>query len=204
MTQRAYIAIAGNIGAGKSSFLEFLAQRFEIEALHEPNDDNPFLGRFYADMPRWALASQLFFLTSKLELHRTLETTARPTVQDRTIWEDRWVFAEHLARSGAMPADEFATYQRLFDAIEPSLRRPDLLVYLRCPVRVLQRRIRQRGRAMEQEIPASYLRALERLYDAFYATWNAGPKVQLDTDQFDPVTDLLDHTDAIALLERYL
>jgi deoxyadenosine/deoxycytidine kinase len=205
MTRPTYIAVAGNIGAGKSSFVTFLRSRCAVEAVFEPNEDNPFLERFYHDMPRWALASQTFFLASKLELHLSFEgRTGPPFVQDRTIWEDRHVFAEHLYRSGRLAEDEFATYCRLFEAIDPRLRRPDLLIYLRCPVRVLRRRIRQRGRSMEQEIPVAYLRSLERLYDNFYEAWDASPKAQLDTEHFDPVTDLFDHRDAIALLERYL
>ena len=137
MKRAPYIAIAGNIGAGKSSFVAFLQSRYAIEPVFEPNDSNPFLERFYDDMPRWAFASQMYFLAAKLRIHRDLADSAVPIVQDRTIWEDAEIFARNLAESGVMDAEEYATYASLYSGIEETLRPPDLLIYLRCPVKVL-------------------------------------------------------------------
>lgn len=204
MSQAPYVAIAGNIGAGKSSFLEFLTRRFEFEPVYEPNETNPFLERFYADMPRWAFASQIWFLTEKVRLHRGFANSDRPIVQDRTIWEDAGIFAEHLARSGKMSPEEGETYRALYATLRTELRPPDLLIYLRCPVRTLRKRIAARGREMEQNLPVAYLKALEALYEQWYAAWDLSPRVVLDTSCFDPVTDLVDSHQAVQLLEKYL
>lgn len=204
-----YIAIAGNIGAGKSSFVAFLASRYEIQPAYEPNAANPFLEDFYADMDRWSFASQCYFLAEKLHLHREVETSGDAIVQDRTLWEDAEIFARHLGETGIMDAREYATYRRLYEGIAATLRAPDLLIYLRCPVKVLRRRIRQRGRAMEQALPTKYLRALERLYESWYAAYDKSPKLVFETDALDPVTDIeactsvLDATDRFFPARRY-
>lgn len=204
MSRAPYIAIAGNIGAGKSSFLQFLRSRYAITPIEEPNDDNPFLEDFYEDMSRWAFASQMYFLSAKLALHRTFESSPVAIVQDRTLWEDAEIFARHLGTSGVMDAREWATYQRVYDGIEPTLRPPDLLIYLRCPVKTIRRRIKQRGRAMEQSVPLGYLRALHRNYEDWYARYDRSPKMTFETDQLDPVTDLVDCTEVMEAVERYL
>ena len=204
MTRPPYIAIAGNIGAGKSSFVHFLHSRYAITPIEEPNDTNPFLEDFYEDMPRWAFASQMYFLAEKLALHRTFEASPHAIVQDRTLWEDAEIFARHLGTSGVMDPREWATYERVYDGIERTLRPPDLLIYLRCPVKTLRRRIRQRGRAMEQGLPLAYLRALHTHYESWYARYDRSPKMTFETDQLDPVTDLVDCTEVMQAVERYL
>lgn len=204
MGRAPYIAIAGNIGAGKSSFLDFLTRRYAIEPVFEPDAANPFLSRYYADMKRWAFHSQVWFLAKKLELHRQFEEHALPVVQDRTVWEDAAVFAANTARAGLMSADEFATYRTLFESAAARLRSPDLLVYLRCPVRTLRKRIVARGRPSEQAIPDAYLRSLHRLYEDFYATYELGPRIVFETEHFDPVTDIIDLGRAIEMLDPWL
>lgn len=195
-----YVAIAGNIGAGKSSFLTFLRHRFGLETVYEPNEGNPFLEPFYGDMPRWAFHSQVYFLAEKARLHRQIEAWNGHIGQDRTIWEDAEIFAAHLARTGVMSEDEHATYRALYDALSASLRPPDLLVYLRCPVRTLRRRIAARGRDMERGLPAKYLRSLHGLYERWFDSYDLGEKVVFDTDRFDPVTDLVDLRAAVDTL----
>jgi deoxyadenosine/deoxycytidine kinase len=199
-----YIAIAGNIGAGKSSFVSFLAHHYDVDAIEEPNATNPFLVRFYRDMPRWAFHSQVYFLSAKVGLQRTIGTSQRPIVHDRTLWEDGEIFAAHLARRGCMDPDEFRTYRTLFDELSQTLRPPDLLIYLRCPHAVLRRRIRRRGRSEEQALPRGYLAALEALYDAWYDAWTLSPKWVLPTDRIDPVADVLDHADILARMDPWL
>lgn len=198
-----YVAIAGNIGSGKSSFLAFLQHRFDLRAVYEPNDGNPFLEDFYDDMPRWAFHSQVYFLAEKARLHRQIAHHRGHIAQDRTIWEDAEIFAAHLARSGTMSAEEHATYRALYEALSASLRPPDLLVYLRCPVRTLRRRIASRGREMERNLPAKYLRSLHGLYERWFEDYDLGDKVVFDTDRFDPVTDLVDLRAAVDTLARH-
>lgn len=201
-----YIAIAGNIGAGKSSMTTWLHHHYRITPIPEPNDDNPFLAPFYDDMPRWAFHSQVWFLSRKIGIHRDLQHRSDAIVQDRTLWEDAEIFAEHLGRTGVMTPDEFDTYRTLYAHARETLRPPDLLVYLRCPVRTLRRRIAARGRSMEQQIPPRYLRALHALYEDFVEQYSLGPKLVLETAHVDPVTNLLDRGDILrtfdALLQR--
>jgi deoxyadenosine/deoxycytidine kinase len=204
MARPPYIAIAGNIGAGKSSFLDFLTHRYAIEPVFEPDAANPFLARYYGDMKRWAFHSQVWFLAKKLELHRQFEDHPLPIVQDRSVWEDAEVFAANTARARLMSADEYATYRTLFESAAGMLRAPDLLVYLRCPVRTLRKRIVSRGRPSEQAIPEAYLRGLHKLYESFYASYTHGPKLVFDTEHFDPVTDIIDLGRAIEVLEPWL
>jgi deoxyadenosine/deoxycytidine kinase len=199
-----YIAVAGNIGAGKSSFLDFVTSRFAVEPVYEPNEENPFLAPFYNDMTRWAFHSQIFFLAAKQQIHHNLTHATGPIIQDRTIWEDAEIFAEQLYRTGHLSGHEYATYRRLYESTLDRIRPPDVLIYLRCPVKTLTRRIARRGRAMESGIPAAYLRALHELYEAWFERWNLSPKLVIQTDQMDPVTDLLAHTEVLDLMGEYL
>lgn len=204
MNRPPYIAVAGNIGAGKSSFLDFVVNRFDVDPIYEPNDDNPFLASFYDDMPRWAFHSQIFFLVTKQRLHAGIADSQRPIIQDRTIWEDAEIFAGHLCRTGVMSAAEARTYRIAYEAATQHLRRPDVLVYLRCPVRTLNRRIARRGRAMEKSIPTAYLKSLHALYEQWFEDWDQSPKIVLETDRLDPVTDLLAHGEVLELMGQYL
>lgn len=198
-----YIAIAGNIGAGKSSFVDFLASRYPFRALYEPNDVNPFLADFYGDMDRWAFASQCSFLAEKITLHQEVAAATEAIVQDRTVWEDAEVFARHLGESGVMDAREYATYRKLYEGLSSTLRKPDLLIYLRCPVKVLVKRIAKRGREMERAVPRKYLKALDRLYEAWFASYDASPTWIFETDAMDPVTDIEACTRVLDELNRF-
>lgn len=204
MTEGRYVALAGNIGAGKSSFLRFLETRHAFHPIYEPNDENPFLARFYGDMPRWSFHSQIWFLAAKMGIHAHLKDLAGAVVQDRTVWEDAEIFAAYHAQKRWMSQDEFATYNLVYDGIRADLRPPDVLVYLRCPVTTLRKRIRARGRAIEQNIDPTYLRALHALYEDWYERWNLSPKVVFETDRFDPVTDIVDCQRAMESLAPYL
>jgi deoxyadenosine/deoxycytidine kinase len=204
MTLGRYIAVAGNIGAGKSSFVEFLQSRYEIEPVFEPNDDNPFLGDFYDDMNRWSFHSQLYFLAAKLQIHQGIRAASHDIIQDRTLWEDAEVFAAHLAETKVMSAREYATYRMVYDSISDRLRTPDLMIYLRCPVRTLRKRIKARGRVMEQSIPTAYLKALHRLYEDWFERYELSPTVVFETGHMDPVTDIVDAHDILSVIDRYL
>lgn len=204
MSRGTYVAVAGNIGAGKSSFVEFLHSRYAIEPVFEPNDDNPFLADFYEDMPRWAFHSQLYFLAAKMQIHRGIRDARHDVLQDRTLWEDAEIFAEHLHRTKVLSPREYSTYRMVYESVRNELRPPDLMIYLRCPVKVIRRRIKARGRAMEQALPAKYLKALHVLYEEWFQRYALSPTVVFETDKLDPVTDIVDAHDVLSVIDRYL
>lgn len=199
-----FIAVAGNIGVGKTSLVAFLHQSFGLQPVYEPFADNPYLDDFYAEMERWSFHSQMWFLAHKFRLHRELEATPGTLVQDRTIYEDAEIFAQHLARSGKMSERDWATYRELYDALRKSLRPPDLMIYLRCSVKAIRRRIRQRGRPSEQAIPVAYLRDLNKLYEDWIGGWTASPLLVWDTERGDYLTDLVDQIEFRRAVERFL
>jgi deoxyadenosine/deoxycytidine kinase len=187
-----FIAVAGNIGVGKSSLVGFLHAQWGLEPFYEPFSDNPYLDDFYGDMKRWSFHSQMWFLAHKYRLHRELESTPGTLVQDRTIYEDAEIFARNLHRTGLMSDRDWATYAELYRAMHKSLRKPDLLIYLRCSVRAIRRRIRTRGRPSEQAIPVAYLRQLNGLYEEWIGGWTASPVLVWDTEKMDYLSDLVD------------
>ena len=158
--ERKFIAIAGNIGAGKSSLLEFLAGTYNAVPFYEPNDQNPYLEDFYRDMKRWAFPSQLYFLSSKFRIHQQADREDGIVIQDRTIFEDAEIFATALHQMRKIDRRDWDTYWAFYQTILQAIQPPDLMIYLRCSMRTLRRRIRLRGRAMEQDIPLSYLKRL--------------------------------------------
>jgi deoxyadenosine/deoxycytidine kinase len=191
MTDR-FIAVAGNIGVGKTSLVRFLREQYGFEPVYEPFADNPFLDDFYGDMQRWAFQSQVWFLAHKFRLHQDLQVATGTLVQDRTIYEDAEIFAQHLHRSGKMSDRDWRTYRELYDAMRKNLRPPDLMIYLRCSVRAIRRRIRQRGRPSEQAIPTAYLSNLNTLYEEWVGGWTASPLLVWDTERQDYLGDLVD------------
>lgn len=199
-----YIAIAGNIGAGKSSLVKFLCRNFDAEPFYEPNDTNPYLDDFYADMKRWGFNSQIYFLIHKFRLHKQLEDRTGSVVQDRTIYEDAEIFATNLRRQRKLDARDWRAYRELYETLVDELRPPDLMIFLRCPVRSLRKRIKLRGRAMEQDIPYTYLRRLQLLYEEWYERYERSPKMVLNTEDLDYVTSLFDHHKVLRQFETYL
>jgi deoxyadenosine/deoxycytidine kinase len=204
MASRKFIAIAGNIGAGKTELTEFLCKRYGLKPFYEPNDQNPYLADFYADMKTWAYRSQLFFLTHKFRLHLSLQGEPGAVIQDRTIYEDAEIFARNLYRQRLIEKRDFETYWELYQSIGRALRPPDLMIQLRCPVRTLRQRIRARGRPFEQDIPATYLRRLNALYGDWYDRYDLSPVLRLEIDKLDYLTDLVDRVDLFDRIEHYL
>jgi deoxyadenosine/deoxycytidine kinase len=190
------VAVAGNMGAGKSSLVEWLAQRFGMAPFFEPHDENPYLADFYADMRRWAMSSQLFFLVRRFQIHRAVFARAaadpRPLVQDRTIYEDAEIFAAHLHRAGHIDDRDWATYRDLYRALCEEIRPPDLMIYLRCPLPTLVRRVRKRGRDYERKVPRAYLASLDGLYEEWFARYALSPTLVIETDRLDYVERLFD------------
>lgn len=199
-----FIAIAGNIGAGKTELTSFLCSKYGIKPFYEPNDQNPYLSDFYDDMKKWAFKSQLFFLTHKFRLHRELEKETGTAIQDRTIYEDAEIFARNLHKQRAIDARDWSTYQELYETISASLRPPDLMIYLRCPVKTLKERIKLRGREMEQTIPTRYLTRLNDLYEDWFTRYKLSPVLVLPTDTLDYLTNLVDRVDLFRKIEKHL
>ena len=204
MPGKRFIAVAGNIGAGKTELTQFLCRRYGIKPFYEPNAQNPYLADFYKDMKTWAYRSQLFFLAHKFRLQLELQDEPGTVVQDRTIYEDAEIFAKNLHRQRFIDARDYKVYRQLYGSITRALRPPDLMIQLSCPVRTLRARIRLRGRTMEQEIPVAYLRRLNRLYEDWFRRWDLSPVMRLETDRLDWLTDLVDRVDLFRRIERHL
>ena len=201
---RTYIAVAGNIGAGKSTLVDFLCRTYDVQPFFEPNESNPYLADFYRDMRTWAFRSQLFFLTAKFRLHRELEACPTTALQDRTLYEDAEVFARNLHLQRHIDARDFGTYWSLYESIRDVLTPPDLMIYLRAPVRTLRQRIRMRARAMEADIPTAYLRRLNTLYEEWFASYRLSPVLVVETADLDYITDLVDRVDLLRQIEKHL
>ncbi len=201
------IAVAGNIGAGKSSLVDWLSKQLGMVPFFEPHDENPYLADFYTDMPRWAFSSQLFFLIRRFQIHQKIERhdgVGRPLVQDRTLYEDAEIFARHLHRQGYIDDRDHRTYQDLYLTLRSELRPPDLMIYLRCPLRTLVKRIAGRGRDFEQAIPRAYLKKLEVLYEEWFTAYNLSPKLVIETDRVDYVEHLFDRLEVVEAIRRHI
>lgn len=204
MGRKKFIAIAGNIGAGKTELTQFLCRKYGLQPFFEPNDQNPYLEDFYKDMKTWAFRSQIFFLTHKFRLHRELEKGTGTAIQDRTIYEDAEIFAKNLYRQKYIEKRDFQTYWELYQTVVSVLAPPDLMIYLKCPVRTLKQRIALRGREMEQDIPTAYLSRLNALYEEWFEDYKLSPVLELSTDKLDYITDLVDRVDLFRRIEKHL
>ncbi len=204
MASRKFIAIAGNIGAGKSSLLEFLSSTYKIAPFYEPNEANPYLPDFYQDMKRWAFQSQLFFLSNKFRIHQEADKVSGVVVQDRSIYEDAEIFATALYRMGKIDQRDWDTYWGFYQTIISAIQPPDLMIYLRCPVRTLRQRIRNRGRSMEQDIPPAYLKTLDQLYEEWLSRYRLSEVLVIESGQLDYVSDLIDRQDLHERIEALL
>jgi deoxyadenosine/deoxycytidine kinase len=199
-----FIAIAGNIGAGKTELTAFLCKKYGLQPFFEPNDQNPYLADFYKDMKTWSFRSQIFFLTHKFRLHRELEKQSGTAIQDRTIYEDAEIFAKNLFRQRNIDKRDWKTYWELYETVSSSLKPPDLMIYLRCPVKTLKQRIALRGRKMEQDIPTAYLNRLNALYEDWFTRYKLSPVLVLPTDTLDYLTNLVDRVDLFRQIEKHL
>lgn len=185
-----FVAVAGNIGVGKTHLTTLLANHLGWRAYYEPVIDNPYLDDFYRDMERWSFHLQVFFLSKRFEIHREMVSSEEPCIQDRTIYEDKEIFAHTLHRQGFMSDRDYRNYTALFDAMTSFLRTPDLIVYLRAGVDALRERIRCRGRDCEREISSDYLEALNTAYEEWCARAGLVTDVlTINTEGLDLVRD---------------
>jgi len=185
-----FVAVAGNIGVGKTNLTTLLANHLGWRAYYEPVIDNPYLDDFYVDMRRWSFHLQVFFLSKRFEIHREMVRLNEPCIQDRTIYEDKEIFAATLYRRGFMSDRDYENYVALFDAMTSFLRTPDLVVYLRAGVGTLIERIRCRGRDCEREISGAYLDALNDEYESWRDRMSLlTPFLTIETEGMDLVRD---------------
>ena len=208
MGSKAFIAVAGNMGTGKSTLVEFIAKNLKIEPMFEPFEDNPFLADFYSDMKRWSFHSQIFFLNKKFALHKRCEAHNEHIILDRTIYEDAEIFAKNLRNMGFLSADEFKTYMMLYNSLLETLRRPSVLVYLKCDLRILYKRItQQRRRKYEASIPYDYVKSLQILYQRWiykYRQMNMSPVIPVDTGKSNYLDDIFRRAELIEKLHKVL
>jgi deoxyadenosine/deoxycytidine kinase len=180
-----FVAIAGNIGVGKSTLTALLSEHLNWEPFFEAVNDNPYLADFYEDMRRWSFHSQIYFLSRRLRHHWQLLQRANSVVQDRTVYEDAEIFARNLYRQGLMEERDYSGYRELYEVVTTVLPPPDLIVYLRASVPTLQERIRLRGRSYEQDISAAYLEQLDELYEEWIGGFALCPVLSVPSDDLD-------------------
>lgn len=200
-----YLAVAGNMGSGKSSLVEFLCRRYShIRPFYERNEENPYLADFYGEMSRWSFQSQVYFLTLKFQVHQELGACQQTVIQDRTIYEDAEIFAENLYRRGLMTPRDYRAYRLLYETILKSLNPPDLLIYLKSGLRTIRKRIRVRGRSYEEQVDPVYLKSLNNLYDRWIGRYTLSPILVLDADRLDFCNDLVDRIEVLETIEKHL
>ncbi|TFU15881.1 deoxynucleoside kinase [Thermus tengchongensis] len=199
-----YLAIAGNIGSGKSSLTALLSEAFGLKPVYEAVSENPYLEDFYRDMGAYAFHSQVFFLARRVRQHLLEVNGAKAVVQDRTVYEDALVFAQNLYREGHLKERDWRTYLDLFQSVSPALRKPDLLIYLRASLPTLRERIKKRGRSFEQNLPDRYLLGLNALYEELIASWNLSPVYVVEADRIDFVEKEEDRQALLAALRSWI
>ena len=179
-----YIAIAGNIGSGKTTLTQMLTERYEAKAYLE-NIDNPYLGDFYEDMNRWSFNFQIYFLASRIKQTKDMLAGEGNVIQDRTIYEDAHIFAGNLHQMGLMSSRDFGTYMRIFDLTNGLVPQPDLLIYLKASVPTLVSQILKRGRNYEMGIDIDYLERLNKRYNDWIENSYKGKVLTIDVDNND-------------------
>ncbi len=180
-----HVAIAGNIGAGKTTLTKLLAKNYGWTPHFEDVDDNPYLNDFYEDMQRWSFNLQVYFLNSRFNQILEIRKSGKTIIQDRTIYEDAYIFAPNLHSMGLMTTRDFDNYFSLFSLMSTLVQAPDLLIYLRASVPTLVQQIQSRGRKYENTIRLDYLKRLNERYEAWIANYKLGKLLIVDVDNLD-------------------
>jgi len=180
-----HLAIAGNIGAGKTTLTHLLSKYFGFEASYEENDQNPYLMDFYSDMQRWSFHLQISFLHSRFNKVIQIRKEDLNVIQDRTIYEDAQIFAPNLHTMGLMSTREYDTYSELFKTLADLIQPPDLMIYLKCSIPTLVEQIQHRGRQFEDSLRLDYLKSLNDRYEIWYDNYNYGKKMDVDIDRYN-------------------
>ena len=197
-----HIAIVGNIGAGKTTLAELLAKSFGWDPLFEAVDNNPYLEDFYNDMKRWSFNLQIYFLNSRYRQLMDIQADGRNVIQDRTIYEDAFIFAENLHDMGLMTTRDYENYRAIFDNMTSYIKPPDLLVYLKASVPTLVNNIQRRGREYEIGIRIDYLSKLNEKYQKWISSYKLGKLLIIDKDVIDFANNVEDMATVVQLIER--
>lgn len=180
-----HIALAGNIGSGKTTLTELLSKHFGWEPHYEDVDTNPYLNNFYEDMQRWSFNLQVYFLNSRFRQVINIRESGKTVIQDRTIYEDAYIFAPNLHSMNLMTSRDFENYSSLFELMSKFVQPPDLLIYLRATVPTLVKQIQIRGREYENSIRLDYLKRLNERYEAWVSGYDIGKLLIIDVDNID-------------------
>jgi deoxyadenosine/deoxycytidine kinase len=187
-----HIAIAGNIGSGKTTLAGKLGKHYGWQVLYESVDNNPYLRDFYEDMKRWAFHLQIYFLNSRFKQVNEIQAEKKPTVQDRTIYEDAYIFAANLYRSGHINERDYQSYLDIFNSMVGFVKAPDLLIYLRADIPKLVEQIQKRGRDYENAIRLDYLKNLNEHYENWINNYKVGKLLVIDVNHLDFVNNIDD------------
>ncbi len=197
-----HIAIAGNIGSGKTTLTGLLSKHYKWKAHYEDVDDNPYLNDFYDDMQRWSFNLQIYFLNSRFNQIIEFRKQKKTVIQDRTIYEDAYIFAPNLQSMGLMSSRDFENYFSLFNLMSSFITPPDLLIYLRAGVPTLVEQIQSRGRKYENTIRIDYLKRLNERYEAWISSYDLGKLLIIDIDNInfkdnpEDLSSIIDKIDA--------
>ncbi|NOZ49372.1 MAG: deoxynucleoside kinase [Chloroflexi bacterium] len=193
-----FVAVAGNIGVGKSTLTQLLAKLLAWEPFFEAVDANPYLADFYQDMPQWAFHSQIFFLARRLRHHHELLGRPHSVIQDRSVYEDAEVFARNLYEQGSMVERDYRLYCELYETMCNVLPPPDLVIYLKADIPTLLQRISLRGRSYERQIDPAYLTRLNTLYDGWIDNFNLCPVLTIQASSLD----FVEHPQHLQLIQQ--
>jgi deoxyadenosine/deoxycytidine kinase len=199
-----HIAIAGNIGSGKTTLAEKLAKHYKWIPEFESVDNNPYLKDFYDDMLRWSFHLQVFFLNSRFEQVQKIRTSNTPIIQDRTIYEDAYIFARNLHSSGFISDRDYNNYLSLFKSMMNFVKAPDLLIYLKADIPKLVGQIQKRGREYEQSIKIEYLQNLNEHYEEWIGNYKVGPLLIIDSNNLDFANRVEDFASIVEKIDREL
>ncbi|GAB5401549.1 MAG: deoxynucleoside kinase [Aureisphaera sp.] len=199
-----HVAIAGNIGSGKTTLTRLLAKHYKWKAHFEDVEDNPYLDDFYNQMERWSFNLQIYFLNSRFRQIMEIRKTGKKVIQDRTIYEDAYIFAPNLHAMGLMTNRDYENYRSLFDLMESVTEGPDLLIYLRSTIPNLVNQIHKRGRDYENSISIDYLSRLNERYEAWIHTYDKGNLLVIDVDNLNFVDNPEDLGEVINKIDAEL
>jgi deoxyadenosine/deoxycytidine kinase len=199
-----FLAVAGNIGAGKSSLTRLLSEHFGWTPYFESVEDNPYLSDFYADMKRWSFHLQVYFLSNRFRSHKSITEGPSSVILDRAIYEDAEIFARNLYEIGKMEKRDYDNYVALYGVMTEYLRAPDLLIYLRANVETLVRQIALRGRDFEKSISPEYLQQLNTHYENWITRYRRGPLLVVESDHLDFVNTPEDYGRVVKAIEKKL
>lgn len=199
-----HIAIAGNIGAGKTTLTSMLARQFNWTPHYEDVDHNPYLSDFYEDMHRWSFNLQVYFLNSRLKQLLDIRSGGQTVIQDRTIYEDAYIFAPNLYEMGLMTKRDFENYSSFFNTLKRMVQPPDLLIYLKASIPKIVDQIQKRGRDYEENIRLDYLKRLNEFYNKWIDQYTDGPLLIIDVDNLDFTEKDEDFADVVRRIDAQI